>query len=214
MSSTLPPRESYTRTATLDVRDALATALRKHVEGLRFVGAQGTDRFSQVFEEFPSFNDRAVPPSACVLQSDWRYGDAMLSPTLLEDTWEPKGMPGWGLYQTAEVICELQLVIRTNLPGERPVLMKAIEDSFQDPDMLMSHSSGARYGIVTTLSEYYGLPARFALLGGSVIDSEEKAMREERDAVFTISAMAPKVQVGPVYPLAVLFKLSVNGETA
>jgi hypothetical protein len=63
--------------------------------------------------------------------------------------------------------------------------------------------TGPRYGLVVPLPEYYGINGRFALLAGSVIDNEETAMRDKRDAAFTISASAPKVQVGPVWPMAI-----------
>ena len=192
------PLAQYRHTASLDVRGALAMALRRHVEGLTFAGSQA-QQFAEVFEEWPSFNDSEVPPVACVLPGDFKYGDAHMTPRLLEDTWEPKGMPGWALLKTAELMCEFQLVLRTNLPAERPVLMRAIEESFQ-------HDTDQRYGIIVDLPEYYQLTGRFVLLSGSVIDNEDTAMREKRDAAFTISATAPKVQVVPVWPMA----LSIN----
>lgn len=188
------PLAQYSHTASLDVRGALAMALRRHIEQLSFAGSQA-QRFAEVFEEWPSFNDSEVAPVACVLPGDWKYGDAHMTPRLLEDTWEPKGMPGWCLYKTAELMCEFQLSIRTNLPAERPILIRAIEESFQ-------HGTEERYGIIIDLPEYYQLTGRFVLLGGSVIDNEDAAMREKRDAVFTISATAPKVQVMPVWPMA------------
>ena len=188
------PLAQFSRKASLDVRDALAMALRRHVVALTFAGSQA-QQFAEVFEEWPSFNDSEVPPAACVLPGEFKYSDAHMTPRLLEDTWEPKGMPGWALLKTAELACEFQLVIRTNLPAERPILMRAIEESFQkDTDQ--------RYGILVDLPEYYQLKGRFVLLGGSVIDNEDTAMREKRDAAFTVSASAPKVQVVSVWPMA------------
>ena len=188
------PLASFSRKASLDVRGALAMALRRHVEGLTFAGSQDQN-FAEVFEEWPSFNESEVPPAACVLPGEWKYADAHMTPRILEDTWEPKGMPGWALQKTAELMCEFQLVIRTNLPAERTILMRAIEESFQkDTDQ--------RYGILVDLPEYYQLTGRFVLLGGSVIDNEDTAMREMRDAAFTISASSPKVQVVPIWPMS------------
>ena len=80
--------------------------------------------------------------------------------------------------------------------------MQAVEDLFQPVDNLMDQT-GPRYGIVVPLPEYYGIHGRFALLAGAVIDNEDTAMREKRDAAFTISASAPKVQIVPVWPMAV-----------
>ena len=194
------PLDQFSRTATLDVRDALAAALRRIIENLRFAGSQ-TDRFAEVFDEWPSFLETSVFPCAAITPGGFRFSDSSTTPKLIEDTWEPQGLPGWGLYKTAECQTELQLVIRTDRVGERPALMRAVEDAFQPPEMNMA-KNGPRYGLIETLPEYYGVNARFAVLDGSVIDSEDSAMRERRDAVFTVSASAPKVQVGPVFPLA------------
>lgn len=201
------PLALYSRKATMDARDALAMALRRHVESLRFTGCQA-DRFAEVFDEWPSFNEGMVVPAAAVLPGEFRYDAWSLSPHLIEETWEPTGKPGWGLYQTAEVAAELQLDIRTNQIFERPILMRAIEDSFQAPNMLMDNTA-ARYGLLLDMPEYYGLKGRFAILSGSVIDNEDAAMREKRDAIFTISARVPKVQVGPVWPMAIQVRKTI-----
>ena len=201
---------NYSRKATLDARDALALGLKKIVEEIRFPGFD-TDRFAEIYDEWPSFNESMVVPAAAVLPGEFRYADwgDTAGPHLIEDTWEPKGLPGCGLYRTAEVVLELQLAIRTNLPAERAVLMRAVEDAFQAPRILMQQD-GARYGLVRAIPEYYGLDGRFALLSGSVIDNEDTAMREKRDAVFTISARIPKVQVGPVWPMALKIEKSTQ----
>jgi hypothetical protein len=195
------PLAQYTLTATMDARDALALALRRLVEDVRFAGDCQADRFAAVFDEWPSFNDGMALPAAAVLPGEFRYEAWSPSPHLLEETWEPKGKPGWGLYQTAEVACDFQLTLRTDRIGERPLLMRAIEDAFQAPGMLMDNTA-ARYGLMLPLPEYYGLLGRFAILAGSVIDNEDAAMREKRDAIFIVSARVPKVQVGPVWPMA------------
>ena len=199
------PLAQFSRTASLDARNALAMALRRHIEALTFAGSQA-QQFAEVFEEWPSFNDSEALPAACVLPGEFKYGDAHMTPRLLEDTWEPKGMPGWALLKTAELMCEFQLVLRTNLPAERPVLMRAIEESFQN-------DTDQRYGIIVDLPEYYQLTGRFVLLSGSVIDNEDTAMREKRDAAFTISATAPKVQVVPVWPMALSISKTLTDST-
>jgi hypothetical protein len=195
------PLANFSRRASIGVRNALAVALGRLVQGLTFPGSQAQS-FAEVHDEWPSFLETGVFPAACILPGEFRYADSQLTPRLLEDTWEPKGMPGWGLQKTAELQTEFQLVIRTNLPGERPQLMQAIEDLFQPVDNRMDQE-GPRYGLVVPLPEYYDLKGRFALLSGAVIDNEDTAMREKRDAAFTISASAPKVQVVPVWPMAV-----------
>ncbi len=194
------PLALYSRKATLDVRDALARALARLVAGLRFAGSQ-TDHFEEVFDEWPSFEQTAVFPAAAVLPGEFRYAEALMTPRLIESTWEPAGRPGWGLYKTAELQTELQLVVRTDRLAERAILMRAVEEAFQPSGNLMT-LDGPRYGVTVALPEYYGVVGRFALLGGSVIDNEDTAMREKRDAAFTVSASAPKVQVGAVWPMA------------
>jgi hypothetical protein len=192
----LPPLDEYSRRATLDARDAMALALKRFLEGVRFDGVD-TDRFQQVFDEWPGFLDCEAVPVATVLPAgEYKYDASRLSPDLLEDTWEPDGMPGWGLWKTADVVSELTIAIRTNLVPERSAIKRAIEDAFQSSEQLL------RYGLMLPLPEYYGLLGRFALLAGNVIDNEEAAMRDKRDAVFTVSAMVPKVQVLPVWPMA------------
>lgn len=199
------PRAEYSRKADRDARDAMALTLRRHIERLTFAGSQA-QRFEEVFDEWPSFLETEICPSACVLPGEFRYGDSNMTPRLLEDTWEPKGMPGWALLKTAEIQADFQLAVRTNLIAERAIIMRAVEDGFQDGLV-------QRYGIVLPMPEYYGLSARFALTGGSVIDNEETAMREKRDAAFTISVYAPKVQVMPVWPMSLsVTKTTVDSE--
>ena len=194
------PIAQFSRKASIGVRNALALALARLVQDMTFPGSQAQS-FAVVYDEWPDFLDTGVFPAACILPGEFRYADSQMTPRLLEDTWEPKGMPGWGLQKTAELQTEFQLVIRTNLAGERAQLMQAVEDLFQPQDNLMDQT-GPRYGLVVPLPEYYGVNGRFALLSGAVIDNEDTAMREKRDAAFTISASAPKVQVAPVWPMA------------
>ena len=195
------PLAQFSRKASIGVRNALAVALGRLVQGVTFAGSQAQN-FASVYDEWPDFLETGVFPAACVLPGEFRYADSQMTPRLLEETWEPKGMPGWGLQKTAELQTEFQLVVRTNLPGERSQLMQAIEDLFQPVDNLMDQT-GPRYGLVVPLPEYYGITGRFALLAGAVIDNEDTAMREKRDAAFTLSASAPKVQVVPVWPMAI-----------
>ena len=188
----------------MDVRSAMANALRKLIEDLQFEGSQASE-FAEVYDEWPSFNESGVFPAACVMPGDFKYTDSYLTPRLLEETWEPVGRPGWGLFKTAELQCDFQLMVRTNLIAERPILMRAVEDAFQD-------GMASRYGRLAPMPSYYDLMTRFVLTSGSVMDNEDSAMREKRDAVFTITAYAPKVQVMPVWPMALEIQKSVIDE--
>jgi hypothetical protein len=200
-------KAEYPRKATRDVRNAAALALSRHMMGLTWEGTEH-QRFAEVFDSWPEFLDRYQPPAACVLPAGWVYG--AWEYTLLEDTWEPKGLPGFALYKTNELECEIEVSIRTTSPAEREVIVLAIEDAFQDPEMLMSQKRGPRNSIILPMPEYYGLTARFSLQRGRTIDDPDSALRERRDAVLTVSVQAIKVKVGPVYPMA-LHMVKQNG---
>lgn len=210
---TMLAREDYSRKATRDVRSAMASALAAYVAGLSFDLEDGNIlKFAEVFSEWPAYLDRNVCPSACVLPGSWKYGDSMLTPTLIESTWEPQGGSGWGLYKTAEAEVELELSLRASSAYERERLILGLEESFHHAEVLMSQQ-GAANRIILPLPAYYGLSARYSLLSGRLIDSEEQAMREQRDAVLTISAQAPKVKLGPVHPMSITIR-KVSADTS
>lgn len=192
-------QSQYSRIATAPARVALVKALCRHVEALRF----GTEnkQFARVFEEWANFADDYMPPSACVLPGTWEYVDAVMTPTLLEDTWEPAGQQGFGLYKLAEMNLKLEIAARTDNTVERDEFTLAVESSFRAPRMLMDQVGGGRYGIILPLPEYYGLTGRFAMDSARYLDSEDPAVRNQRDAIFTVSAQCAVVTVGPVYPL-------------
>ena len=199
--------DQYSRKASLNVRDAMARALSRHLKTLTF---QFGVRFTDVFDEWPSYVKRYRPPCACVLPSSWAYSGWM-TPTLLEDTWEPQGAQGFGLYKTGEAETELEISIATTSTEERALIEQGIEDAFVDPELLMSEQRGPRNAILLPMPEYYGLNVRFSLLRGRVIDDEDSAIREKRNAVLTVSAQASKVKVGPVYPLALTIQINNDG---
>jgi hypothetical protein len=199
--------DQYSRKASMAIRPAMAVALARHLAGLTF---QFGVRFTGVFSEWPSFVKRYRPPCACVLPSSWALGGWM-TPTLLEDTWEPQGAQGFGLYKTGESETELEISIATTSQDERAILEQGVEDAFTDPQALMSEQRGPRNAILLPMPEYYGLNARFSYLRGRSIDDDDSAMREKRNVVITVSAQASKVRVGPVYPLALTIQVEVNG---
>jgi hypothetical protein len=194
----------------------MALAFSRHLESLQFSHAGGAFQLSEVFDDWPSYTSRLIPPSACILPGTWRYADWAFTPKLLEDTAEPAittdGMPGPGfaLEKTAEMEAELEISIHSNNVAERDAVLLGIEDALVSPSGLMSEAAGPRYGILLPLPEYYALEGRFALQSARVIDDEERAMREQRDAVVTVSCQASKVQVVPVFPLRLSIRLAVE----
>jgi len=192
----------------------MAMSLANHIASLEWQApGGGMTHFAEVFETWPAFIDRFVSPSACVLPGDWKYGDSAFSPKLLEDTWENPGEPGFALYKVSEIECDLEISMRASSPAECEAAIRGVEEAFQNPGFLMDDPQGAQYGRWLTLPEYFGVPVRFALKGGRVIDNEDTAMREQRNAVITVMAQAPQVIVGPVYPLAanVVVKVTRGG---
>jgi hypothetical protein len=204
-------REQYSRSQRLDVKQAMATAIANYLRSLRFPRASGGEfAFAQVFEEWPDYEQRFVPPSACVLPTPTLYAPARLTPTLMEDTWEIRGEPGFGLYKLADIEADFEINVRAPSGAERSDIIAGIEQAWVAADLLMDHSSGARYGIELAMPEYWGLCATFALLSARVLDNEDMAMKAHREAVLTLSGVAPQVKLGPVRPMNMNIRLRVN----
>ena len=200
--------DQFSKSACMDVRDACALALSRVIEAIDEVIAGQRVRFNHVFDEWPTQEDKYDPPAACVLAPpEWEYSDSGSAPKLLEDTIESvdtgaKHPPSFGLYKTAEMLDQFGLQIRAGSTAMRSLLKLAIEDAFQTRNVTMDPNVPP-YGLRLDLPEYWGLTARASLLRGSNTDSEDEAMRNQREASFVISVQAPKVQLGAVYPFDV-----------
>jgi hypothetical protein len=201
--------EDFSRKATSSAREAMAITLANRLAELEFRDPGGSVfRFASVFYDWPSYSSKYVPPSACVLPGSWVYANALMTPTLCEDTWEPKGESGFGLYKLSELEVEFEVSLRTDSTAQRDTILLGLESAFQPAGLLMTDPQGSRYGLLLPMPEYYGMQARFALQGARVIDDEERAMREQRDAVVVISGQAAQVVVGPVFPLGLTVRLN------
>ena len=200
--------DQYSRKATIDVRSAMALAVARHLRGLEFFNPSRF-QFSEVFEEWPSYLSRYVPPAACVLPTAAKYGDALLTPALCEDTWEVKGEAGFGLYKLSELEVDLEVSIRAAHTSEREAIILGVEQSFVDVGLLMTETSG-RYGILLDMPEYYGTQCRLSLSSSRVMDDEDRAIREQRDCVLTLQAQASVFRVGRVYPLNLTIRQMVE----
>ena len=124
-------------------------------------------------------------------------------PHLLEDTVIQVGtvLPAFGLYKTAEMLDKFTLAIRATTAAQRSLLKLVVEEAFQTPN-IMQDPQGQRYWLLLDLPEYWDLQARASLIGGSNSDSDDAAIRNQREATFTVSIQADKVQLGAVYPMA------------
>ena len=195
----------YSTSAIMDVRDACALALSRVIERIdTTIGGQRI-KFNHVFDEWPTQDDKYDPPAACIVAPpEWEYSDSG-EPKLLEDTVESvttaiTDPPSFGLYKTAEMLDQFGLQIRAGSAAMRSMLKLAVEDAFQLRDAAM-YPKGQRYGLQLALPEYWGMTARASLRKGSNTDSEDAAMRNQREASFVISMQAPKVQLMAVWPM-------------
>jgi hypothetical protein len=194
----------YPHKATMDVRDACALALSRVILAIDKVIDGEHVKFNHVFDEWPADSEQFDPPAACVLAPpSWDYSESSYVPHLLEDTVIQIGPtpPAYGLYKTAEMLDKFTLAIRATTTIQRSLLKLVVEEAFQLPNV-MQDPQGQRYGLLLDLPEYWDLKARASLLGGSNSDSDDAAMRNQREATFVVSIQADKVQLGEVYPMA------------
>lgn len=206
-------REQYSRTKKRDLRGAMAQALRTYLEGISIPVSDGVIKFARVFEEWPSYDDKFVAPSACVLPSEAPYVPARLTPTLLEDTWEPQGFQGFGLYALAEIDASFEINIRATSKPMRSAILARMEElwvfpGYDEGDPFGLRPNGGeyqspldRYGILLPMPDYYGLTARFALGSQRVIDDQDPAMRNIREATITVTGQGRLVELLPVVPM-------------
>ena len=204
----LPDKSAYSRKQTLGLSDAMAAALVRMLEDAVFPGpgGYGQIKLAVAYAEWPSAPDEYISPAACILPGNAGEDvDGHLMPTLLEDTWEPQGRPGWGLYVLSDYEQDFEIRVRAASTAERAALVAGIEQMFvQDPDqMLIAPQKGNRYGVLVDLPEYFGSQARFGLQFTRVLDDEEASMVEAREVNFTVKAQSKKLRVGLVQPFTV-----------
>lgn len=195
----------YSRSQTRDLQTAMAIAVASVLADGDWPapGGVGRIRFSQVYEQWPTTNDRYVTPAACVLPSgELSYSESHLTPRLLEDTWEPKGSRGVGLYELSEAEMDFEVQVRAASRAERGALVAGVETSFVEP-IVINGGRPARYGIVRPMREYWGLPIRLSLQGKRLEDGTESATKNRWEATFTVRAQAAQVVLGPVSPFTI-----------
>ncbi len=205
-------REQYSRTKTRDLRGAMAEALKTYLAGISIPVEAGVVKFAKVFSEWPDYDDKFITPSAVVLPSSAPYVAARLTPSLIEETWEPKGFQGFGLYALAEIDAEFEIKIRTTDKPTRSAIMSKLEELWVFPGYDMGDPYGLRpdgqyqspidrYGVLLPMPDYYGLSARFALASQRVVDDQDPAMRNIREATITVTGQGRLVELLPVVPM-------------
>jgi hypothetical protein len=198
-------REQYSRSATLDLETAIATALLSIIKRpFPGPGGKGMIQLAEAFEDWASFEENYVSPSAAVLpDGELVYGPSQLVPSLIEETWEPKGEQGFGLYVLSEATKDFLDTIRSSNQEERNALKAGLETAFVAPEINIAPRLGERYGTVVDMPEYWGLPVVLKLLGSRKLDDQDSSAKNNQQAEFRISAQARHVVLGPVVPFRV-----------
>jgi len=204
--------EQFSRSATTDLETALSLAVLRVISG-QFQGPGGIGKigFAQVLEDWPSFEQSYVMPTAVVLPDNGLvYEPSQLVPRLLAETWEPKGEPGLGLYELCEASREFQVQYRAPTAAERNALKAGIETAFVAPEVLIAPPFGARYGVLATMPEYWGLTARFSLAESMKLDDAAAAAKNRWEGTATIKAQAKLVKLAIVQPFRIRITESVG----
>lgn len=200
--------EQYSRSQTVDLETALSLAVLRAIDQeYPGPGGIGKIRFAALFEDWPSFEDSAIFPTAAVLPtSDLTYGPSHPTPKLLEDTWEKQGEPGLGLYELSEAEREFEIQFRGATTAERNAVLAGLQAAFVAPEILMSPPFGSRYGILETMPEYWGLTARFTLMSSRKLDDQDTAAKNIAEGLIRVRAQAQHVRLGIVQPFRAIIR--------
>jgi hypothetical protein len=200
--------EQFSRHAMTDLETAISLAVARTLS-VPFPGPGGVGKiaFTQIFEDWPSFESEYTDPSGVILPDEpLVYGPSHLVPHLLEDTWEPVGEPGLGLYELCEASRDLGFQYRSGSAAERNALKAGIETAFVVPEVTLAPVAGERYGILATMPEYWGLTVRLAIADSIKLDDADSAAKNIWEGRATIRAQAKLVKLAVVQPFRVRIK--------
>lgn len=200
--------EQFSRKMTADLETAMSLAVTRTISG-QFLGPGGAGQigFVELHEDWPSYEQAYVMPTATILpDAPLVYGPSHLVPRLLEDTWEPVGEPGLGLYELSEASRDLTLQYRAGTAAERNALKAGIETAFVAPEVTLAPVAGARYGILQAMPEYWGLMVRLAITDSQKLDDAESAVQNRWEGRATISCQAKLVKLAIVQPFRLRIK--------
>ncbi len=210
--------EQYSRKAATDLENGIARAVRAAIEGalVQPPGEAPRLAFSRVFDTWASYEQDFVAPAACVVPAGaLQFVESYSTPCLLEETWEPQGEPGFGLYAVAAAEQEIDVLVRAGSDVERNLLVRALEGLFFEKTAegaLLHLPAGARYGRVLTMDDYYQLPVRTSLREVAKGDNEESAQRSAWEARVGLRVQAKEVVLGVVQPFTVTIQAEVVEE--
>lgn len=210
-------RSMYSRSASTDLETAISNAVERVLDrDFPGPGGVGTIRLEEFFTDWADLNDQFVSPSAAVLpDEELKYGPSQTTPHALEDTWEPRGEPGFCLMEIQEASREFEIVVRAAEVEQRNALKGGIETAFQDPRGLLVVAGegqagtarlapGDRAGVVVAeMPEYWRLPCRLTLLASRKLDDADSSARHVYEARFRLRAEASLVMLQPMQPMRV-----------
>lgn len=197
--------EQFSRKQTLDLSTAIATAVARHMKDALFPGPGGVGsiQLAEVFADWPSYEQAQLSPAGCILpDSALVYDEAYPTPFLLDETWEPVGAPGFGMYALSEVKRDLDVVVRAATSPERNALVAGIEGLFFRPE-ISALPGPSRYGVLLTMPEYFDLPVRVSLAESRKMDNAESAVRNVWESQILLRTQAKHCVVRPVRPFNV-----------
>lgn len=207
--------QQFSRSQSVDLETACALALIRWIDQPYPApgGGPAQIKLAQVFEDWATFQDNFVSPGAVVEpDGELLYGPGQTEPRLMEETWEPQGGVGFGLYVLSEATKDFTLTVRSSNQAERNALKAGIEAAFVDPAVLLAPPLGARYGVVVQVPEYWDLPFTLKLLGSRKPDDAQKAAANIWDAEFRVAVQARHVKLGPVRPFVCRLTEKVGDE--
>ncbi len=204
--------EDFSRRQTLDLETAMSEAICRHLREATFPGPPGAPaiQLARVFEDWPSYEDSQLSPSACVLpDAPLVYDEAYPEPFLIEETWEPRGRPGFGIYALSEARRDLEMIFRAATAAERDALKAGVETTFFGAG-LSALPGPNRYGVILTMREYFGMPVRVSIAESRKLDDADKAIRNAWDFSILLRAQAKHVKVAPVQPFSLKIREEVE----
>ena len=199
------------RAQTMDASRAARAAIARLLGGLRWQTTTGrTSQFQKVYMEWPTSNDRFASPSACVLEaSPLSIPDVPLTPSILEETWAPRGGPGLALYRTADGEQTFSVVLRASSKPERSDASRAVSDLFQGvPD----NPRRARSGFELALPDYWNLTAGALMASVTTSDDAESAMRNRWEAAYALQVSLTIVTLRRAVPMMIKVVSRTDGE--
>jgi hypothetical protein len=206
-------RGRYSRQQKCDLETALGRAVLAVVDReFPGPGGNGTCRFRRVFDDWASFDDQFVNPSACVLPETELLYEPAKNVRVIEGTWEREGEMGLGLYKLGEATREFEIAIRAETAALRNALKAGLEQVFIEERVTLAPINGSRSYLVSEMPDYWGLECAFTLLGSRKLDDGETGTRRISEARIRLSGWGTWAKLALVQPFRPRTRVIEDGE--